>query len=928
MKRLGAVLLLLLFLFPIALGPVVNGDLNEIPSFVLADDGSESSESISSFAETLADDVLFYPDALLNDTPAVASSGKVYVGSTGAGDYTDTQVWAGQWSLMPEVTNTYFNVSVAIPVPSNIEGVQVAVYAYSNEDLFGSDIGDVLIQLDNQTWFDIGDFDRLAETDWANYTTYDPVFWNSSYIEIGLYEDCTSTVATGLQWAYCEVQFYIMTLADSDHYAESFADVSDWTVHTGESISSDGDQFVYYPPADSGHDYIYNNDPSIADAHNMVIEWRAETNASSVLLSIKVYAQDTRSGASYSTPNVGLTAANSPMTKKYVITTDMAVECVEIDTQNYGGAAAELNIDYVRIGPANEMGWQHDGSTTEGAVAMYGASISSDGDYLECVSDDASQVWFYIDTTATASYLEPDYYQFCEISFHSGDSADLFALEPYDGATRQTGGYFVVGEGVHRFNFKAVCVNDIQYIKFYMLYSQTLRIDYIKLYSVANWTVTPSGTGADDYLYVSSGVLNSVGTFTYFQLADDWNPAVDTSTYNVVNITTYGTNIQTSFYVGGWTGYTTETRYELPSGTLTHQLIRLYNAGSLSAITFIEDGTAPTIVRSSSTPNDPQDDEAVTLSCVVTDTVEVYTVYFDAIVYPEDFSDTAYYASEQSDNLWTYEFTTLDAGYYCFKIQASDGANTNSLTEYAYVELTVREAAIIVDEISLIGAGPDFTFMTFSARINRDCTYTIYEESASSPESDTHSGSVSAPSFNFAWAKLDVTDNNVNFTIVFVSGSLSYNYTSQYQVSQTTFYVEDWSPSGETMDTYTLSGRITKLANYAVYDRATDDLKETGSISALDFTITFDKWGPRDGQAHNFAIRFANGSQVCWINSTYYSFDEGDYGPGFPGEGGGGLWATSEEFWLLMAFFIIAAAIVGTVGGGLFKLLNLPNRSV
>jgi len=336
------------------------------------------------------------------------------------------------------------------------------------------------------------------------------------------------------------------------------------------------------------------------------------------------------------------------------------------------------------------------------------------------------------------------------------------------------------------------------------------------------------------------------------------------------------------------------------------------------------------VVRSSSTPNDPEDDETVTLSAVITDSVEVYKVHFDAIVYPAGFSDSAYYATEQTDNLWTYSFSTMTSGYYCFKIQATDGANTNSLTEFAYIELTVREAAIIVEEITLIGAGEDFTMMTFSARINRDCSYTIYEESASSAEADTYSGSVTAPSFNLAWEKLDVEDSNVNFTIVFVSGALTYNYTSQYQVAQTTFYVEFYNHNGPDWSEYvTVTGRITKTATYTVY---IDDAEATtGTITDLDFDIEFSKTLTSTTREawHDWAIKFTNGSQTCWMNGTFYLWkNTPDQATGGGGDLGGDERRTIQMWATIGA--VIGIIGLGCIGLVYFKFdevnkLQLPN---
>ena len=62
--------------------------------FSLSAYGDESLESITSFTETLEDDVLFYPDALLNDTIILASDGTGDFGDS-YGDYRDSWVLDG-----------------------------------------------------------------------------------------------------------------------------------------------------------------------------------------------------------------------------------------------------------------------------------------------------------------------------------------------------------------------------------------------------------------------------------------------------------------------------------------------------------------------------------------------------------------------------------------------------------------------------------------------------------------------------------------------------------------------------------------------------------------------------------------------------------------------------------------------------------------
>jgi hypothetical protein len=324
--------------------------------------------------------------------------------------------------------------------------------------------------------------------------------------------------------------------------------------------------------------------------------------------------------------------------------------------------------------------------------------------------------------------------------------------------------------------------------------------------------------------------------------------------------------------VSEWSSYSDDTRGAVSSGTVTDIKLKFDSTEVLSAIKFIEDGTAPLIVRSSANPPDPTDDEGIVLKAVVDDAVEVYTVKFNAIVYPDGFSDVDYSATEQTDNLWMYSFSSLDAGNYTFKVIASDGANENDLTEYAYIDFVVREAVIIINPITFTGAGDDFEDITLSFECNKAGSYVITEWTAAdaSDASDTWTGTVIDGWNNIAWDKLSTDSETVYFNFTITSGSLSWDFENQYQVAQTTFYASTVSQV-EGIDAVTVAGRISKLGAWQLYDDL-DTLKDTGSITDLDFTIRFTKWSGYDEQDHDFAIKFTNGSQSCWYNSSYYAF--------------------------------------------------------
>ena len=220
MKR-GVIVVLLLLLWTLPLTQPPNSTISNIQkpteTFAAAADGTESEYSINSFSSTLENDILHYPDLFLNTTPTTADSGVIYVGTETDGTYATTKVLAGTWTFSEGAGNDY-NVSITVPIPVSIRGYKVAVYAWPNEE---TDTRDVNLEKDDRSFLDIGDMGWGGSAAWVNYTTYDSDLWNATHIRINCFVD-HSGATTGFQWQYAEVQFYIMTLSDNEHFAESF----------------------------------------------------------------------------------------------------------------------------------------------------------------------------------------------------------------------------------------------------------------------------------------------------------------------------------------------------------------------------------------------------------------------------------------------------------------------------------------------------------------------------------------------------------------------------------------------------------------------------------------------------------------------------------------------------------------------------------
>ncbi|HUW45529.1 MAG TPA: hypothetical protein VMW50_07005, partial [Dehalococcoidia bacterium] len=234
-----------------------------------------------------------------------------------------------------------------------------------------------------------------------------------------------------------------------------------------------------------------------------------------------------------------------------------------------------------------------DGSTTAGAeaVAGYGGTITSDGNELSLISDaDGSRFNINVDMTTTRTTFNPNYYPMLEIKYNLSDIGDnvLILVNCTTGVlTLQS--YTTISDTTVRYNLLAKTAGGFYGFIFYGYSSQTLKIDYIKAYSIANYTYTGTGTSTDDVLYVSDDTLYCSGT-SFTSIVLDQYPAlsVDTDTYTVWNVTTSSGTPQVDFYVAAWAGYSSETRGTLASGTLTDIRLKFTASANIATIKFID----------------------------------------------------------------------------------------------------------------------------------------------------------------------------------------------------------------------------------------------------------------------------------------------------------------------------------------------------
>ena len=917
--------------------------------FSIAGDGDESSESLTSFSETSADDTLTVVDGDNLDTFRDVTDYSYSDDCTDAARWYSDDDWDNFESSGGQLYMNFTGIDMNNEVDRKNDNIDITPFTPSGFKIWmrfkwnSTDATPVLV---------LGVWNKTshADQDYWTLSGYDENVWNTitgDFADLTVATEIVILASSISETKFIEAWFeYIVIDAptrvedSSSVYAESFADVSDWTHGSGYcDMSTDGDMATITSNGVSGRNVLSPSFTPIPSAGAYIEMSVIQGTAGDFLIAIYdgTVWRTLWSGNGYK-PNWGTTKTYIESAQGWDGST---VERVRISVYT---ATQTVFFDNLRIGKSTEMGWQHDGSTTAGVSDLVDCTVTSDGDKLNITGtlNAGSGNYFdlYMDTTTTQAYIEEDYYQFLEISISAVttiSSSSLVGLARLYGSDGNTyvpeDATWFNSAGIIRFNVVAGDSGNPNYIKFIVFRLNSYTIDYVKLYSIANYTVTQSGAGTDDYLYVDSGVLYSSIDDGYIELNHD--PALSVSdTYSVYNLTTSGTTPEFSQYVSEWSAYSDETRGATTSGTVTDIKLKFDAIESISAIKFIEDGTAPDadIVVS---PNPPDDDEQVTLSSIIFDDVEVWKVWYNAISYPTGFSDVDYEAAEGQENYWSYSFSSLIAGDYCFKVIANDGANNNTITQsnrdYATVRFTVREAVIEIITYTLFGASSDFTYMQYSFWISHDCTFIIEEWSDTWAKNETHTGSVSRGDRNIAWDKIGVNDVNANYTITFTSGSLTKvidgGYITAYkalQVTEIDFVNLEQSDSWTT--NLTINFYTNKEVDWTVYDRDADDaVLHSGTTTEGDGFITWVQNTARG--AHQFAVKWTDGVSDQWYNNSYWVFDRNiDDLPG--GADPGKDQRRTIEFWATLGGI---AGIIGIMVIGLShynmdeKIKNLPN---
>ncbi len=569
-----------------------------------------SNQSITSFDETLPDDVRYYPDGDLVSETIVASAGSS-TGEHPAGSYVSTQavggaIYSNDDYTTPWITAVYLNFTIPSVSASIITVSLYSIYNYQTTTADTNEIG----VWDGDSWEDFGDIDDdhfppYDET-WVNFTIGSEYIIDDIIMLRGYLENDDNIF---IKVDYAEVSITSPIVLSSGTFADSFTGVSNWEVHTGNTITTDGDVATFTTEGDDAYNIYYCNAPS-QSFENYYLEFRYsvnDTDADKLGISLK-------SGDSYTgdlIDSLGFYHDTTDYeTHKFLLNGSDVVESISILIKDDDGdAPIEFDIDYFRISPANESGWQHDGSTTEGVVddgdADFTYTKSSDGDILTLTTvfdTGGGTQWgnFHIayDQTTTASDIETTYYPMFKIRWRctefNGDSVYLSVQgdgkkhSPLDGYRTTTFGW-----KTEYINFAAeTTVGTNKYLDFVFASDTagdnvTLEIDFTKFYSIAHYTVTQSGTSIDDVLYVDSGVLYCEGTsFTSIVLNHD--PALDIERFGSWDMSTSSGTPEIDFYnSGAWVGYTSETEGYLESGTLTDFKLKFTDDANIAAVTFL-----------------------------------------------------------------------------------------------------------------------------------------------------------------------------------------------------------------------------------------------------------------------------------------------------------------------------------------------------
>ena len=533
---------------------VVSMFLFMAPSIVSSVDYEVSNQSITSFSETLPDDVLFYPDGETLSKTLLASSG-YSTGEHPEGSYESTHTVGGEIYYVddyhaPRVTAIYLDFT--IPYIASGTSIYVAVYTCYDYAYTEADVNYVSVGGQGE-WVDFGDVpvDQYYPHDeeWVNFTISTEYIVGGDTLNLLIYLENDDNIL--LRVDYAEVTFdYISTLSE-DSYAENFADISDCGSSAEVSISTDGDMIKAEQAGDSTYRYFFVNGISMTSATGFYLEYSLSANVSTSLI---VYTGTTDDGGSTTEVRAYDTGGPTAETWKVLITHSEIVECIAFRFR--ATADVSLYSDYLRVSPSDETGFQHDGSTDEGISSPDGGTIASDSDLVTLTADgDGSTFLIVADTTTTVSAISTKYYPFFGIDIDSGSGS--WTLEQYDGsayATLQSS--TTISAGIKHFNMLSLDAY-VSWWRITLSASSVLVGDWAKAYSIADFSIFTQHAEMDtnDYFYTVAGVLyceSDEANNRYMRMNYDPPLDIDYETYTIVNSTVFKDGQQSDLVGYNW----------------------------------------------------------------------------------------------------------------------------------------------------------------------------------------------------------------------------------------------------------------------------------------------------------------------------------------------------------------------------------------
>lgn len=613
--------LLMLYISPMIfissyVGVAIPAEPNMSKDFSPSAYGDESNQSIPSFDETLPDDVLFYPDS--EDRTVVYHYVDDYEEAYGASPDSSLTVQYNSYTTVNTATTTDYDPSSPI-APSDSFVMAWAFVAAASFGLSANVEFNYSVPIGDKT-FDACYSGSLSDSSMASNNgtlggVWTIAFWNQ---ETDLW-DTQDTISAGWTWGrevslsisneyisgnqiltvrfriyrsdtgYAGLWLYnafvnMNTLADSNHYAESFYDVNNWTLEAGPANpTSDGDVGIQYVEGDWSYDSIATNSISL-DVGSYYVEIRYKRNTTAGACEFRpVFYTENDLGGTIDNSMGTLNPTTTWQTTKGILN-GTGIESILFYTR--AGANIEIQLDYFRVSPANESGWQYDGSTIIEGTDTDGI-LSSDGYNLNFTADDnADHLFIYVDNTPTRAFLDTDDYPFFMFSVSSATgnyrvdvrdkAAGSYTVHPYSDSI-----------GVFRYNMLAV-VDSFSYVRVFLESAGTsVIIQYIKAYSIANYTITQSGVSVDDYLYCEDGVLYShIDSGTIIANHD---PTLNLSLYRGWNMNTDLGTPEIDFYDGAWLGYSSATSGEFSIfTTVTDFRLKFTANANIISLTFFD----------------------------------------------------------------------------------------------------------------------------------------------------------------------------------------------------------------------------------------------------------------------------------------------------------------------------------------------------